>query len=146
MRTMTDGDRALQTGAREAASRAYCPYSSFPVGALVETDLGVFAGCNIENASYSLGVCAERVAIHTAIAAGARSLTRLAVSCIAAKNTDPPATRMPCGACRQVIAEFMAEDAEIIVDGAGVWSVADLMPEAFRLPVPEGETPARPES
>src|SRR4051812_14925230 len=131
MRSMNEGDLRLLNGAREAAGRAYCPYSDFPVGAIVETDQGVFSGCNIENASYSLGVCAERVAIHSAIAAGARTIKRLAVSCIAAKEADPPATRMPCGACRQVIAEFMAADAEIIVDGAGVWRVTDLLPQAF---------------
>ena len=142
MRSMNSHDTALLDGARRAAERAYCPYSDFPVGAMVETERGSFSGCNIENASYSLGVCAERVAIHSAVSAGARRLSRLAVSCRGAKDSDPAGTRMPCGACRQVIAEFMAPDAEIIVDGAGVWRVEELLPNAFRLPGSEYETPA----
>src|SRR4051812_39052893 len=123
MRAINPEETLLLDRAREAADRAYCPYSDFPVGAIVETERGPFTGCNIENASYSLGVCAERVAIHSAIAAGARDLSRLAVSCRAAKETDPPATRMPCGACRQVIAEFLPAGAEIVIDGVGVWRV-----------------------
>jgi cytidine deaminase len=119
--------------ARRAADAAYCPYSQFPVGAAAETECGVFAGCNVENASYSLGVCAERVAIHSAIAAGARRIGRIALSCRGAGETDPSGARMPCGACRQVIAEFLTADAEVIVDGAGVWRVDELLPHAFRL-------------
>ena len=134
MRPMNAGDMELLEGARKAAENAYCPYSDFPVGAAVESEHGSFAGCNIENASYSLGVCAERVAIHTAIAAGARMIARLAVSCRGARESDPVSTRMPCGACRQVIAEFLPADAEIIIDGVGVWRVAELLPQAFRLP------------
>jgi cytidine deaminase len=107
----------------------------------VETERGVFVGCNVENASYSLGVCAERVAIHTALAAGARRLTRLAVSCIQAQSTAPPGARMPCGACRQVIAEFMPADAEIAVEGAGVWRVDELLPLPFRLDEPGAKLP-----
>jgi cytidine deaminase len=130
---LTDRERALLEQAREAAKAAYCPYSNFPVGAAAETDRGVFVGCNVENASYGLAICAERVALFTAIAAGARRITQLAVSCIAAGPGDPPGSRMPCGACRQVIAEFMTPESVVIVDGAGVWRVADLLPEAFQL-------------
>ena len=119
--------------AREAAQAAYCPYSHFPVGAAVETERGVFSGCNIENASFGLAICAERVALFSAVAAGARRITRLAVSCLNPGPDDPPSARMPCGACRQVMAEFMPPEAIVLVDGAGVWSVADLLPEAFRL-------------
>ena len=142
MRSMNVHDMALLTYARNAAENAYCPYSNFPVGAVVETESGPFRGCNIENASYSLGLCAERVAIHSAVAAGARKLSRLAVSCRLAKDTDPSAARMPCGACRQVIAEFMASGSEVIIDGVGVWRVDELIPEAFRLPGAGRETPA----
>jgi len=127
------GKDALLEKAREAARRAYCPYSHFPVGAAVETDIGVFIGCNVENASYGLAVCAERVALFTAIAAGAGRIARLAVSCVQAGPDAPPGSRMPCGACRQVMAEFMTPECVVIVDGAGVWSLADLLPAAFQL-------------
>ena len=119
--------------ARAAAQSAYCPYSKFHVGAAVETDAGVFVGCNIENASYGLAICAERVALFAAIAGGAMEFKRLAVSCIDAAETDPPGAKMPCGACRQVMAEFLALDAEIEIDGAGTWKLSELLPAAFRL-------------
>jgi cytidine deaminase len=122
--------------AREAGANAYCPYSDFPVGAAVETERGVFVGCNVENASYGLAICAERVALFTAVAAGAKRMTRLAVSCLRPAPDSPPEERMPCGACRQVIAEFMLPESEVLVDGAGVWRVADLLPTAFRLADP----------
>src|SRR5262249_39255631 len=130
---LTDEERALLGRAREAAQRAYCPYSNFPVGAAAETDRGIFLGCNGENASYGLAICAARVALFSAVAAGARRIMRLAVSCVAVGPDDPPGSRMPCGACRQVIAEFMTPESVVIVDGAGVWHVADLLPEAFQL-------------
>ena len=124
---------SLLEAARAAGARAYCPYSLFPVGAAVETDLGRFTGCNIENASYGLAVCAERVALFAAVAAGATQIYHLAVSCLKAAESDALSARMPCGACRQVITEFMAQDAMVTVDGAGIWRVADLMPSAFQL-------------
>ena len=124
---------SLLMAARRAGERAYCPYSQFPVGAAVETDIGRFMGCNIENASYGLAVCAERVALFNAIAAGAHRIDRLAVSCLQASEADAIGTRMPCGACRQVISEFMSPDAIVAVDGAGEWRVADLLPAAFQL-------------
>jgi len=127
------GNEALLERARIAAQTAYCPYSNFPVGAAVETERGVFSGCNVENASFGLTICAERVALFSAVATGARRITRLAVSCLRPGPDDPPASRMPCGACRQVIAEFMPPDAIVLVDGVGAWRVADLLPEAFRL-------------
>lgn len=98
-------DEELLALARKARENAYVPYSNFPVGAAVEMDDGrIFTGCNIENASFGATVCAERVAILTAIAAGARQIKRLAVVCT---NTMPC---MPCGICRQVIAEFASDD------------------------------------
>ncbi len=133
MITTSDDNPNLLTAARAAGRRAYCPYSQFPVGAAVDTDIGLFTGCNVENASYGLAVCAERVALFTAIAAGAKRIDHLAVSCLNAGESDPPGSRMPCGACRQVITEFMAADALVTVDGAGVWKVADLLPLAFQL-------------
>ena len=78
----------------------------------------------------------ERVALFTAVAAGAKQISRLAVSCLRPAPDSPAAERMPCGACRQVIAEFMLPESEIIVDGAGSWCVAELLPEAFRLANP----------
>jgi cytidine deaminase len=88
--------------AAEAASRnAYCPYSSFPVGAAVLSPTGeIFAGCNVENASFGLTICAERSAIFNAIANGAREIQAVVVF----TNTGKPS--LPCGACRQVIYEF----------------------------------------
>lgn len=119
--------------ARFAARSAYCPYSHFAVGAAVESELGVTTGVNIENASYGLAVCAERVALWSAIAQGAKRFQRLAVSCINAHPDDPPGSRMPCGACRQVMAEFLDADCLILIDGVGARRVADLLPDAFLL-------------
>ena len=132
MRRIGNADMALLEAARAAAGHAYCPYSGFPVGAAAECETGVHAGCNVENASYSLGICAERVALQSAKAAGARCITRLAVCCVNAVASDAEG-KMPCGACRQVIAEFMAPDADVIIDGVGVWRVDELLPQAFRL-------------
>lgn len=139
LRLLTDEENALLKIARTAAGSAYCPYSRFPVGAAVETDKGVFTGCNIENASYGLAVCAERVAIFSAVANGAKSFVRLAVSCIASHSGDPPGSRMPCGACRQVIAEFMPQDSIILVDGNGAWTVAAMLPTPFLLTHPDNK-------
>ncbi len=126
-------ENELLERARVAARAAYCPYSHFPVGAAVESNIGVTTGVNIENASYGLAVCAERVALWSAIARGATRFHRLAVSCIAAKPDDPPGSRMPCGACRQVMAEFLDADCLILIDGVGAMRVADLLPDAFLL-------------
>lgn len=89
---------AVATAARDAA---FAPYSGFAVGAAVECGDGrVFSGCNVENLSYGLTCCAERVAIFTALAAGTRDLRRIAI----VADTEVPVS--PCGACRQVMAEF----------------------------------------
>jgi cytidine deaminase len=98
------------------------------------TDDGrVVAGCNVENASYGLCICAERVAIFSAVASGASRIRGLAVSC---GEGDPqePGTQMPCGSCRQVMAEFADEDLPITVDGVGEFRLRDLLPSPFRLP------------
>ena len=119
--------RALIASAMEARRRAYAPYSNFAVGAAVSTANGrVFSGSNVENASSGLTVCAERVAVWKAISNGERELTALAVV------TEPGAT--PCGACRQVLSEFV-EDAPILVANTEgqIWvtSLHELLPYPF---------------
>lgn len=119
--------------ARAAAKRAYAPYSRFRVGAAVEASGQTYTGCNVENASYGLTVCAERVALFTAVAAGHRRVERLAVTCADAGPELGENGRMPCGACRQVMAELMGPDGEVLVDGVRVFRVSDLLPSAFTL-------------
>jgi cytidine deaminase len=127
-----EADR-LMAAARGAASRASAPYSRFPVGAAVEgSDGAIYQGCNIESASYGLTICAERVAIFSAIAAGARPL-RLAVICLQGDPTQPESL-MPCGACRQVMLDQMGPDAPVAISGVGEFTVADLLPRGFQLP------------
>ena len=93
--------RILMDKAIEASKNAYCPYSKFPVGACVLTDNDkIYTGCNIDNASYGLTVCAERNALFSAVGAGEREFTALCV----VGDTEAPIS--PCGACRQVMAEF----------------------------------------
>lgn len=127
------GDDELLGAARAAARHAHVPYSNFRVGAAVEVEGRVVAGCNIENASYGLTVCAERVALFAAAATGARGFTRLAVSCVDADASLGPHGRMPCGACRQVMVELMAPDARVLVDEVGSFGLDELLPIAFRL-------------
>jgi cytidine deaminase len=114
--------------AQAVMENAYAPYSNFHVGAAIEADDGtIHVGCNVENASYGLTICAERMAVGAAVAAGKRHLVRIAV----ASGVEPPAT--PCGACRQLLAEF-GLDLEIITAGPSSqrrWRLRDLLPEAF---------------
>lgn len=87
--------------AREARTKAYAPYSEFAVGAALQTKSGdVYAGCNVENLSFGLTLCAERGAIAAAVSKGARDFVAIAIM---ADSKEPP---LPCGACRQVLAEF----------------------------------------
>jgi cytidine deaminase len=121
----------LVAAARAAAAKAYCPYSQFRVGAAVLTDAGeIFAGCNVENASYGLTICAERNAVFQAIARGSGALAIRAVV-VFTPTAQPTA---PCGACRQVINEF-GPDAEIfsVCEGPAVLksSLGALLPNAF---------------
>ena len=127
---MTESE--LLEAARQVSRNAYCGYSLFPVGAaLIAEDGRVFQGCNVENASYGLSICAERAAVFTAVAAGVRKIKRMAVSCTKGDATRP-ATLMPCGACRQVIAEFATPDFMILIDGVGARTLAEILPDPFQ--------------
>ena len=121
--------RRLERAARAAAKSSYAPYSKFPVGAAVLTASGkIFAGCNVENAAYPLGNCAERTAIFSAIAAGERRIR----ACVVYTPTAAPT--MPCGGCRQVINEF-GPDALILSDcdtpHRAETVLSALLPDAF---------------
>jgi len=118
----------LVAAATSVRTRAHAPYSGYAVGAAVlTTDGRVFSGCNVENASYGLSVCAERHAIAAAVAAGCKEFVGIAV----VTRSKPPAS--PCGACRQVMAEF--GDYPVILAGldgrSQTTSVHDLLPNAF---------------
>jgi len=120
--------RTLLAAAESARDRAYAPYSHFAVGAAVRTESDrIFEGFNIENASYGLTVCAERVAIWNALAHGDKCIIELALV------TNGGGT--PCGACRQVMAEFADEDLPILVadtNGTGWFAILrDLLPHSF---------------
>ncbi len=119
----------LKAAAIAMLDRAYCPYSHFPVGAALECDDGtVFTGCNVENAAYPAGLCAERNAIFHAVAEGYTRFRRIVV---AGRGTD---YCVPCGICRQVMREF-APDLEIIcLNGGGEeqsFTLSQLLPHSF---------------
>ena len=123
--------RELLARARGAADQAYVPYSGFPVGAAVLTaDGSIHTGCNVENASYGLTICAERVAATGAVSSGHREIVAVAVSATKVPRTTP------CGACRQFLNEFRpgSSDMVIILDDRGsgerVW-LDELLPQAF---------------
>ncbi len=120
-------DKDLVQAAREAREHAYAPYSHFRVGAALLTRSGrVFTGANVENASYGLSVCAERVAAFNAVAAGEREFEAIAV--VTGNGV------MPCGACRQVLAEFGPDMRIIVADAEGnsrTYRLPDLLPGRF---------------
>ncbi len=119
----------LVAAALAVRAQAHAPYSRFAVGAALRAADGrTFVGCNVENASYGLTVCAERNAVAAAVAAGSRSF----VAIVVATETSPPAA--PCGACRQVLAEF-GDLTVVLVNPGGerrTTSLAELHPEPFR--------------
>lgn len=121
----------LLPAAQEAQRRAYAPYSEFHVGAALLTDGGrVFAGCNVENASYGLTVCAERVAAFKAVCEDERVFRAI----LLVSDSEEPVP--PCGACLQVLAEFSGEDMTVISIGKSgekaVYRLTELMPRAFK--------------
>lgn len=121
----------LMDAAMRAAENAYVPYSNFPVGAALLTERGhIVTGCNVENASYPITNCAERVAIGSAVAAGARTIRAVAVY---APRVE---TVTPCGACRQAINEFKPASDELWMifnssDGPFLVPFSEILPRAF---------------
>lgn len=118
----------LVARARDAMDRAYAPYSGLRVGAaLLGEDGSVHAGCNVENASYGLTICAERAAVASAIARGVRRFRAVAIA------SSAPRAVPPCGACRQVLAEFSHDMTVVSVAGEDVksWTLERLLPDPF---------------
>ena len=119
----------LLEAALAARENAHAPFSHFKVGAAVEDDAGrIFSGCNVENATYGLTICAERVAVFKAISEGARKFKRIAVA------ADTDVLTPPCGACRQILWEFCGDAELTLVNLKGkteVWRMKDLFPRPF---------------
>jgi cytidine deaminase len=120
---------ALLEAALRAREHAHAPYSKFHVGAALEAEDGtVYTGCNIENASYGLTMCAERVALFKALSEGARAFRRIAVA------ADTDSLTPPCGPCRQLLWEFCREAEVVLVNLNGrteQFTMRDLLPRAF---------------
>jgi cytidine deaminase len=126
-----EGDMLVQA-AQKARQQAYCPYSGFAVGAALLVGGGrAYLGCNIENASYSVTVCAERAALFAAVSAGERSMQAMAV---VAAGSSPP---RPCGPCLQALVEFAPELRLYLATASGDQvervTLAELLPHPFRL-------------
>lgn len=122
-------NEALVMQAKKAMEMAYAPYSNFRVGAaLLATDGSVFLGCNVENASYGASICAERTAVTKAVSQGVTSFEKIAIVSSSGEYTAP------CGICRQVLFEFMAEGQVILnhdQEGLKVLKLAELLPLGF---------------
>ena len=129
----TEGIQCLILSASDAAVSAYCPYSEYPVGAaLLGADGETYIGCNVENSSYGLSICAERVALFNAVSNGCRKFVALAL--VGGGRLD---AATPCGACRQVLSEFCAAEMPIFyaaLKGSDVarTTIGDLLPLAFK--------------
>jgi cytidine deaminase len=119
---------ALVAAARDARVRAIAPYSNFRVGAALQTAAGIVTGCNIENATYGLTMCAERVALYKALSDGIREFTAVAVV------ADTAAPTPPCGSCRQLLWEYCG-DVPIVLANldrvTGEFALRDLLPHPF---------------
>ena len=129
------GEPDLIRQAQSVARNAYAPYSNFRVGAAVLGERGTYLGTNVENASSGLSLCAERSALAAAVAAGETKVLAVAVACIDATGEGrPPGALLPCGACRQWLAE-LAPDAKILVaaDPHREYRISDLLPNPFQL-------------
>jgi cytidine deaminase len=124
----TQADLALLAFAREAQEKAYAPYSEFRVGAAVFAGAEIYQGCNVENAAYGSTICAERGAAMKAVMAGERWFDAIAIV------GDSDAPTVPCGACRQFLAEFNPEMRVVMggaTDAVMVMTLEELLPEAF---------------
>ncbi|MCF7919054.1 MAG: cytidine deaminase [Candidatus Cloacimonetes bacterium] len=120
----------LLAAARESAANAYAPYSGFKVGAALLSSSGnIYGGCNVENASYGLTVCAERIAAFKAVSAGEREFPEMCI------YTDTDTPFYPCGACRQVLSEFNPEMKLTVVwkNGKEELNLNLLLPKQFKL-------------
>lgn len=127
--------RELIDRAQKMRELSYCPYSGFSVGAALLTGQGkIYGGCNIENAAYSVTICAERAAMAKAVSEGDRDFRAIAV--VGGRSVQPEDYSFPCGTCRQFMREFAAEDAfEIIVaksrEDYKIFTLRQLLPESF---------------
>jgi cytidine deaminase len=129
----------LLEAARQAAKAAWAPYSGYRVGAALLTAFGeIVTGCNVENASYGLSICAERNAVFAARARGLVDPGTAPLKAVVIHAPDGPAPS-PCGACRQVLAEFAGDDLPVVIDGPDgphETTLGALLPGAFRLEKP----------
>ena len=126
-------DPELIGAARRAALGAYAPYSNFHVGAALVTDAGeMLTGSNVENAAYGSTICAEANVISTAVAAGARKISKVAVACVDATDVG---SAYPCGNCRQLMNEFGVETVIVTTASGEIrhHTMADLLPHGFNL-------------
>jgi cytidine deaminase len=126
---LSDPTTSLIDEAREAMKHAHAPYSNFPVGAALRTKSGkVYRGANVENASLGLSVCAERVAVWKAVSSGSKDFDAIAIV------TDAETPTPPCGACRQILLEFV-DDLDVHISARGrttTTHLAALLPNAFK--------------
>ena len=131
---MTVNEDALLDLAKQVRSRAYAPFSRYRVGAaILDSDGNVHSGCNVENAAYPEGICAETNAIGSMVAAGGKKIARIVI--VGGRDGLDPCT--PCGGCRQRIREFADDDTIVAVVGVGGglerFTIGELLPESFRL-------------
>ena len=130
-RNLSPSEEQLIQRAKEAKKQAYAPYSKFHVGAALTTEDGqIFSGCNVENASYGMTICAERTAIFTAVCHGSRRFDKIVIV------SDAEAPVMPCGACRTVLFEFSPDMEVVAVGSSGKierMKLSKIYPKGFQL-------------